>query len=495
MRRHSFKLVMPLILVEVYWIITYIIYRYGIIKYPFANDSRVLIFLTMCNLFFAMGYLIICHHKRKNCIQNVEMGIENGKKLLLISTIVAVILYIPNSMRYTGNWYPDVFNNLVNPGETYQKVIASVSENGMLRIFGFFDIFPFMIFPLMFIMWDFLKWKLKLASSVTAFGYLLLYCTGGRNMPILLFVLSVIVTYIVKMCSDRISLRTFIRDTLICVSSIVLVIVMFTMNLKSRTFYSDDVEEQMTITSVNQETNHSVNQETNHSVNQETNQGQNDETGVYLQYKDLIITIEQKEKCDEVAKIFPMYTNPYTKQYADPDNLLYKAIPDSAKFLCVMADAYASGSYHALSVALRLEHQWTYGIGFSEFLQDYLNMFTGIDIKSITYGSRVAHVTEPSMVSVYGWPTAYVQLAGDLTFPGVVVFMGGLGAVVALLWQDILEKKNVYGIPFVSQIALFLLFLPANCITFNSGGYFVTFWGTALIWLISLQKRKCGQEK
>lgn len=74
------------------------------------------------------------------------MGIENGKKLLLISTIVAVILYIPNSMRYTGNWYPDVFNNLVNPGETYQKVIASVSENGMLRIFGFFDIFPFMIF-------------------------------------------------------------------------------------------------------------------------------------------------------------------------------------------------------------------------------------------------------------------------------------------------------------------------------------------------------------
>ena len=122
-------------------------------------------------------------------------------------------------------------------------------------------------------------------------------------------------------------------------------------------------------------------------------------------------------------------------------------------------------------------------------------MFTGIDIKSITYGSRVAHVTEPSMVSVYGWPTAYVQLAGDLTFPGVVVFMGGLGAVVALLWRDILEKKNVYGIPFVSQIALFLLFLPANCITFNSGGYFVTFWGTALIWLISLQKRKCGQEK
>lgn len=501
MKKYRLKLFLPLLLTEIYWIATYLIYRYGIVKYPLAYDNRLMIFLGLCDLLFAVGFVAVLRFRKKE--EKTDINVNKGivEKLLIICIIVSVLLAIPNSIRYTGNWYPQIFTNMANPGEAYQRVTAGVLENGILRIFGFFDIFPFMIFPLTFSMWDNIKTRLKIISCLVSFYYLLLYCTGGRNMPCLLFTFSIIVTYIIRRCSvQKKNLKAFIRDTLICVFAVALVLIMFTVNLKSRTFYSDDIEGLMTSRGDDPFFGDIEDADKEKLPDNEKNQDdltehKNDNPDIYLQYKDLIITKEQKEKCEVVEKVFPMYTNPYTKQYADPQSAAYQAIPSSLRFICVMGDAYLSGSYHALSVALRLDHKWTYGIGFSEFLQDYLKKFTGIDAKKLSYGSRIIKVTNPPMVSTYGWATAYTQFAGDLTFPGVVIFLGFLGAVVGLLWIDVVEKGNIFGVPFLIQMALLLVFIPANCITFNSGGYFVTFWGTAVIWVVSVFKRRREEKK
>lgn len=492
MKKFKIRLLWPLLLSEFYWIMTYIFYRYGIVKYPFSKDNRLLFFLVLCDLLYCIGYLAILKFKPLS-IESNKTTSNKIEKLIIVCAVISILVAVPNSIRNTGNWYPPIVTNLMNPGETYHKVTAGILENNVLRMFGFFDIFSFMIFPLVFGAWDIIGKKIKIIGCTISFYYLIVYCAGGRNMPCFLFAFSVIITYLAKMCFRSKKTRmAIIRDSFICIISIVLVVTMFTVNLKSRNLYSNNVEEQLA----------SINSESiNDSEFEEKQNGNNsalEETGgqenAYLQYKDLIISNEQRTKCEIIGKVFPMYTNPYTKEYVDPENALYKLIPDSLKFTCVTGSMYVSSSYHVLSVALRMEHKWTYGIGFSEFLQSYAKRLTGVDIKSLSYGSRAVKLTDPPIVSTYGWGTAYTQLADDLTFPGVIIFLGFLGALVGYLWMDIVENCNIYGIPFCIQLALMIVFIPANCITFNSGGYFVTFWGTLLIWIVKVLERRRGRQ-
>lgn len=500
MKKFKIRFLWPLILSEFYWILTYIFYRYGIVKYPFAQDNRLLIFLGLCDLLFCAGYLAVL--KLKSFSENsCKLDGSKIEKLIIVCTGISILIAIPSSIRNTGSWYPPIFSNLTDPGATYHRVTAGILENGILRIFGLFDFFPFMVFPLTFSAWDIIGKKVKIAGCFVAFYYLLIYCAGGRNMPCFLFAFSAIITYLAKMCIISKKRRvSIIRDSFICIFAILLVVTMFTINLKSRNLYSANVEEKLASIEDSKKPENNSNKQNNNSNNSNNSNSAfsnvQKQENVYLQYKDLIITKEQEEKCKDIGNIFPMYTNPYTKEYADPENLIYKIIPDSLKFTCVTGTMYVSSSYHVLSVALRMEHKWTYGFGFSEFLQSYIKSLTGIDIKALSFGKRAVELTEPPIVSTYGWGTAYTQLADDLTFPGVIIFFGFLGVLVGYLWMDIVHNCNIYGIPFCIQLALMIVFIPANCIVFNSGGYFTTFWGTLLIWIFQgLKSRKNRRNK
>ena len=78
-----------------------------------------------------------------------------------------------------------------------------------------------------------------------------------------------------------------------------------------------------------------------------------------------------------------------------------------------------------------------------------------------------------------------MQLADDLTFIGVVFFMAIIGFVIGKVWKSIVFEYNYWGVLLLGQMMLGVLFLPANNILGNSGGFFVTFWSLFIVWLLS----------
>lgn len=504
MKKKKRSLILPLVLVEIYWVISYILYRFGAVKWPFAQDNRTMIFVVLCDVFFCVGYVIALKRAEKK--KEKEKKAYDISKLLWICIIISLLTAIPNSIRLTGNWYPQLLSTLANPGETYLKMAQVIGSNQFLNFLGFFDCFNFLVFPLLYFYWDKLRTGIKAAACATVIYYLMIFCSSGRNMPCMLFVMSVVVTYVALLCRDGIKdKKKWLRNTIICFLSIGLMFIMFQTNLSSRTLYSSDVETQLADADTHKGSNEKEpgsgkdeskkpgrDEPSKEPSSDEKGSEELEEEDIYNRYKDLVITLEQAENCKEVGEIFPMYTNPYTKAYVDPENSIYRSMPDSLKFIYAMGTQYVAGSYHTLGVALRMDFKWSYGIGFSEFLSDYLQRFTGINIRERTYGSRAVDLTDPPIISTYGWSTAYVQLAGDLTFPGVIVLFLLLGMLVARVWKDVIEEGNVLAVPFTIQIALFLLFVPLNCIVFGSGGYFVTFFVSAAIWVVPklLERRK-----
>lgn len=511
------KAYIPLFLCEFYWNITYIIYRFGVIEWPFKKDNKVLVFVLLCDLFFTLGYLL---KKRRNHYDNkkeFQISQQYLDKILLICNGIAILTAIPNSIRYTGYWYPKLFSNIYNAGETYLNMAIQISTNTSVNFIAFFDVFIFCIPPLTMFAWEVLNTKIRIVSVLVSIYYLIVYCSSGRNMPSILFMLSIVITYFIYICSEKkIEKRKLLRNTAIMLASLILGIGMFQINLSSRTFYDKNVEAELQVKNnknqieniakendyidstekndlaYSMQENSNIQDKNGEEDNKETenvDNKQNDSQKIYLQYKDLVISEQQAEKCAEVSQIFPMYTNPYTKAYVNVNDPVYKHVPDSLKFIYVMGDQYLCGSYHVLSVALRMDFKWTYGIGFSEFLMDYVQRFTGVNIKNVSYGSRATELTTPSIVSTYGWSTSYVQMAGDVSFVGVIILFGLFGYICSYVWNDAIQYKNAYAVPFIVQMAVFLLAVPANCITFNSGGYFVTFFGTFLLWIFTNRKK------
>lgn len=504
------KTYIPLILCELYWNMTYIIYRFGAIEWPLKKDKKVLIFILLCDFCFALGYLL---RTRKTCYDNkreFQTSQQYLEKILFMCNFIGILAAIPNSIRYTGNWYPRLLVNIHNAGDTYLNMVSQISTKTSINFIAFFDIFVFLIPPLTMFTWDILNKKLRITGVILSVYYLIIYCSSGRNMPSVLFMISIIITYFVYVCSNwKISKRTLLRNTIIVLGTIALGIGMFQLNLSSRTYYDKNVENELQAKDEEKISDSLIyddlqNTETSNNLTDfeekegelqksdsisDDDQEKTDEE-IYLKYKDLVILQEQAEKCEEVSQIFPMYANPYTKAYVNINDFTYKHIPDSLKFIYVMGDQYLCGNYHVLSVGLRMDFKWTYGIGFSEFLMDYLQRFTGIDVKGRSYGSRAMALTEPSIVSTYGWSTAYVQMAGDVGFIGVILLFGALGYICSFVWNDAIQYNNIYAVPFIIQMAVLLLAIPINCITFNSGGYFVTFWGTFFLWIFAKKKER-----
>lgn len=68
-----------------------------------------------------------------------------------------------------------------------------------------------------------------------------------------------------------------------------------------------------------------------------------------------------------------------------------------------------------------------------------------------------------------------------------------VGFCIAKVWASILVNRNYWGVLLWGQLMLGVLFIPANNILENSGGFFVTFWSLFLAWLMSQIRAKKGQ--
>lgn len=490
-KKVSIVRLLPLFGIELFWIVSYLFYRYGIVKYPFGKDNLTGLFLLSCHFLFFVGYIAAIFLRKGTGVDEVKKK-GGEKKLLIICCIISILVLVPNSLRYTGNWYPPIVKALANPGAMYMERVTDTTVLNSVNWIAFFDVFILCVFPITFLCWNSIGKFLRISGTIIFLMYLSIFISCGRNMPVFFSFVSVLVSYAVILCSKS-SRKDKIRSTGICIGMITIMVIMFGWNLASRTHYDISVEEKLEKQEGLNDSNEIVGSlEKNESGKEEVKDDK--KKNIYVQYKDLVVYKEQVDEYEKIREIFPMYANEFTKAYANVEHGLFKVLPDRLKFYVVMLNSYLNEGYHTLSVELRMEHQWTYGLGSSAFLMDYFNRFTGINLNERTYWSRSKELTDPPIVSAYGWPSAYAQLADDFTFPGVVVLMGIIGFATCSMWMDAVEKNNLFASLAVIQMGIFLFFMAANCITLNSGGYFVTFItcvGSWILYKVFGLKKRC----
>ena len=502
------KRYLPLILIEIYLIGSYLMYRFGCYIWPFRSDNRTFFFMTLVIIAFGIGYVLAI----KRCTKVVEQkrnkfATISCEKILIICCLISFVIFVPMCISYTNSWYPPIVKALTDPKGVYYTLAEVAKNRTGIRIWGFLDVFPYMIMPLALYGWEKIRVKTRCASIILAIGYLMIYISSGRNISVAVQMLSVVASWLSVVFGEKTDVyrKTIIRTSVLALTYCVIAVFFFNLTITSRSGYNEEVaqelekisDENLPTNEIKSDTTENI-LESGQKVNGEfidefaiiVSNWDADEMGQHLgvgpyEYNGLKITQEQNEKFNQVYKVFPNYTDVWSKAYVDSDHLLMQYLPGGLKNLYVIATGYITNGYHCLTVALHTEHEWTYGIGHSAFLSSYVDAFFGTDISSKTYYSRLTNDEIYPLVSKSFWPRFFVQLADDLTFTGVIVFMVVAGFMIAKVWMSIINCGNFWGVVLLGQFELWALFLPANNILENSGGFFVTFWVSFVAWTVT----------
>ncbi len=512
---------LPLLLIIVYLSCSYLLYRFGCYIWPFRKDFKTFIFVLSCILFLTLGYALAVRNKQSRT--GVVILKLSAEKVLMVSCVAALVMFLPICKAYTNSWYPPVIRTLLDPKGVYYELSEITLSRTGIRIWAFLDVFSYILFPLTLWAWEEIREAVKIISIVTAIGYLMIYISSARNIMVAVQMLSIVAVWLSVVCVNRreTQKRKLGKITLLSAGYILLAICFFGMTMSARIGFSDDVYVALREESVDQnitgnagtsnvgtgdsESSNVVNDNTEIAEKSEsenvkkfkasveewnaTGVGQPVGSGTYFS-NGLEITEEQLERFCDVYFIFPNYTDIWSKAYANMEDPLVKRLPSGLANLYVIGSSYVTNGYNCLTVALHSEHKWTYGFGHSAFLSSYIDRFLHTNISERTYYHRLSNEQRYPLVSKSLWPSAFVQLADDLTFWGVVLFMSVLGFVVAKVWKSILFENNYWGVLLLGQLMLGVLFLPANNILGNSGGFFVTFWSLFVAWFLSAFKIK-----
>ncbi|MBE5775004.1 MAG: hypothetical protein E7337_13905 [Clostridiales bacterium] len=140
------------------------------------------------------------------------------------------------------------------------------------------------------------------------------------------------------------------------------------------------------------------------------------------------------------------------------DSVFFKIIPSGFHQLLVSLSGYLSQGFYGMSLSLRLPWVPHWGIGGSMALQNLLGNFIPT-ISERTYQVRIERFGWDSYTQ---WHTMYTWIANDLSFFGVMLYMGLFGYVFRRALRDSIELNNPYAKLMVYFMFLKAVFLPCN---------------------------------
>ena len=145
---------------------------------------------------------------------------------------------------------------------------------------------------------------------------------------------------------------------------------------------------------------------------------------------------------------------------ADRENVVMDFLPRVAQGAYASFTSYVTQGYYGLSLALQEPFEWTYGIGNSYFLWGLSRRYLG--------PTTISDMTYPARIEKYGWPrlerwsSIYTWLACDLTFPGVLLAVFGIGWLFARVWLDVVRNNNPYAVALFPLLIIMLFYFPAS---------------------------------
>lgn len=173
---------------------------------------------------------------------------------------------------------------------------------------------------------------------------------------------------------------------------------------------------------------------------------------------------------------------------ADYDNVFLTFVPDEMRGGFSSFLSYISQGYYALNLVLFENFDFTYGLGSSVFLTQNIQKF-GI-------GDRVYYDTYVYKLAKFGWDpevywsSAYVWLASDLSYVGILLLFFAIGYLIKRLEMYIIYEDPASLILLVI-LALGIVYVPANNQLLQTGESFFCLFGSILYFILT--RRKCKE--
>lgn len=398
-----FKKYTPLIAVELYLIITFLLFWLGPIKYRVSNVLYFILLFFLYHIFFIAGYFInTITFKKKPLVDN-----KFSKKTFYILCIFAfwgsMITY---KTATNGNSIipytilQDLINGIQNPAKVYieSKLDYDYSSAGdsrlinILFIFFAFTRFYFIFYVVWF--WKHLKIPLKLISFLYFIFYISPSISSGVNSLTFWFSLFLFSTLLVYYYINN---PKKLRSILIILSILIIIPILSFGYIMS-------------------------------------------ERGGGFSY------FEQSSPRGDIHII--------AKEIDLENSNIFSFLQYSITWL----DYYITQGYYGFSLILEQDFKWTYGFGNSAFLQRQFNLITGIDVGELSYQRRYDNVWG----EFAQWHSFYGQFANDFGPWGLTILMFLLGFLFSRVWLSILLQNSFFGAALMPIYIIMFIFFPAN---------------------------------
>ena len=156
----------------------------------------------------------------------------------------------------------------------------------------------------------------------------------------------------------------------------------------------------------------------------------------------------------------------------DQNSLLYKITPTALQPLLAYLTNYVARPYSALSLAMTLPFESTFGVGYSWFLLD--NVPFSEYLWSRTFPVRMEELYGYS--HTINWHTAYTWFANDISFFLVPFLFYFLFRIFGKAWKEYLVTGNIAAFLLFMIYVKMMFFLSANNQVFQGTSTMMAFW-------------------
>ncbi|WP_282341132.1 hypothetical protein [Pseudomonas sp. PS02288] len=154
------------------------------------------------------------------------------------------------------------------------------------------------------------------------------------------------------------------------------------------------------------------------------------------------------------------------------DNLLINIVPGFLEPLLVNLTDYLAQGYNALSYVFDMDWRPLYGLGHSPILMANVDGVSG-SLFQDTYQYRMSRFDIDPYVN---WHTAFVWIANDVHWFGVIFFMLAFGYYFCWVYLRSVIYRDRFAHCMLALLMISIFYLPANAQIFTQTGTTFAFW-------------------
>jgi hypothetical protein len=442
----------------------------GPLDWHIPNLPLLYAFLGACLLALAGGYTFgaLRSHPRRFTVRVAP--VVNPNRILIISGLVALVLYFPTVYATTGLWFPDVWGGLTHAANAYHSTKSLNVSSSPIIFYVRFLLSPLLILmaPLTYFLWPRLSRMARLLGLASIAGTVALSIAQGINKGMAdLTAYTCLFLALLAVSSLRKGRRRRLVGALVGTGLVIaLFLSYYAVNIQSR--IASDAQQAATSSAQTQ------NPAPSGSAS-DTPAPAPSPTG----------SPSPKASDADVAKMLNAEVALGGAATPRRGHFVY-SLPGGLRTSVLVLSSYITHPYRGLSMALAEDWTPTYGLGFSEFFRHNVSKALG----GQAFEDQVTSHTYAGKISAKGWPvgkvwaTFFIEPASDISFPGVILLMAVIGFLFATSWRETVTRGDPLAASTFYSLCALVFYLPANNQLFQGGETAVGFSIIFIAWLV-----------